>query len=83
MKVVFRIFPKSKGGEVIALLCNTAADCNPGRIMSYMHVGQHGEADHWIGSRLRLATKEEFTPLKRELERIYETKIEPVKRLVA
>jgi len=78
-KVVFRILQ----GEVIALLCHSAKDCNPGRIMSYMHVGQHSEACRHIGQNLRLATPEQYGPLQRELAAIYETEIVPVKRLVA
>ena len=31
-----------RGGEIVAFLPD--ADVNPGMIMSYMHVGQHGEA---------------------------------------
>lgn len=80
MKVVFRKF---SDGAVIALLCGTAKDCCPGNVMSYMHVGQHSEASRGIGRNLKLATPEEYEPLLRELEAIYETKITPVKRLVA
>lgn len=31
-------------GEVLALFPDTAKQCNPGMIMSYQHIGQHGEA---------------------------------------
>ena len=81
MRVVFRCFARS---EVIALFCDSAKDCNPGRVMSYMHVGQHGEACRDLGRNLRLATPKEYASLKRELEGIYWPEpIIPVTRLVA
>lgn len=52
--------------------------------MSYMHVGQHGEASRSIGSNLKLATPEEYAPLLRELQSIYAPEsINPVSRLTA
>jgi alkylated DNA nucleotide flippase Atl1 len=81
MKVVFRKF---KEGDVIALFCNSANDCTPGNVMSYQHVGQHGEASRQLGRNLKLATPEEYAPLLRELRAIYAPEtIEPVSRLVA
>ena len=83
MKVVFRVFPESKGGGVIAMFCHSGKDCNPGMVESYMHVGQHGEATRHLGRDLRLATPEEYADLKRELEGIYAPEpIVPVNRLV-
>lgn len=81
-KVVFRKF---KEGEVIALFCNSASYCNPGKVMSYMHIGQHGEASRYLGRDLKLASPGEYAPLLRELSRIYspEFKIIPVNRLRA
>ncbi|MEN7527896.1 hypothetical protein [Cupriavidus sp. DL-D2] len=82
MKVVFRKWPKQ--GGVIALFCGSAKDCNPGNVMSYMHVGQHGEASRSLGQNLPLATLAEYQPLLRELQAIYAPEpIEPVRRLVA
>jgi hypothetical protein len=78
-KVVFRKF---KEGDVIALICGTAADCRPGMVMSYQRVGQHGEVSRWLGNDLKLATPEEYAALKRELEGIYGP-ITAVDRLVA
>ena len=81
MNVVFRKF---KDGEVIALFCDTANDCSPGNVMSYMHVGQHGEAPRNLGQNLRLASPEEYAPLLRELRGIYKPEIvRPVHRLRA
>lgn len=78
-KVVFRKF---KEGDVIALICGTGIDCNAGKIMSYQHVGQHGEADRSLGRNLKLATPDEYAALKRELEGIYGP-VTAVNRLVA
>lgn len=78
LKVVFRVF---KEGDVIALLCGSGIDANPGNVVSYMHVGQHGEASRYLGRDLRLATPEEYEPLRKELARIYECEVVPVKRL--
>lgn len=81
MNVVFRKF---KDGEVIALFCDTANDCNPGCVMSYMHVGQHSEASRNLGQNLRLASPEEYAPLLRELRAIYKpVVVRPVHRLRA
>lgn len=68
MDVVFRKFPE---GTVIALLCGTAIDCNPGNVMSYMKYGQHGEASRDLGRSLKLAAPEEYADLQRELSGIY------------
>lgn len=73
MDVVFRKF---KDGEVIALFCDSAKDCNPGYVISYLHVGQHGEAAADIGRTLRLAKPREYAALLAELTDIY--KPEPV-----
>jgi len=77
MKVIFRKFPD---GQVIALLLGTEPDCNYGMIMSYMHVGQHGEADPGIVYHTALALPDEYAPLKAELESIYGETIDVRKR---
>lgn len=81
-KIVFRKFPE---GDVIALFCDSAKDCNPGHVMSYMHVGQHGEASRYLGRNLKLASPAEYEPLLRELSDIYapDFRIVPVNRLRA
>lgn len=65
--VIFRIWPKSKGGDVIALFPaepgTSAYDVN-----SYMHVGQHGSADLGLINETRPATAAEYASLKHELE---------------
>ncbi|QBX06479.1 hypothetical protein H1O16_gp066 [Burkholderia phage BcepSaruman] len=81
LRVVFRKF---REGYVIAFFCNSAKDCNPGNVMSYMHTGQHGEVSRSLGRDLKLATPEEYAPLLAELRRVYHPRsVEPVKRLVA
>jgi hypothetical protein len=66
-KVVFRKF---KNGEIIALfpyeIINRKWNCN-----SYMHLGQHGEADyHGLITVAKLAKENEYIELKNELESI-------------
>ena len=78
-EVVFRVWPKSEGGDVIALFPYEHAHgyfCD-----SYQHIGQHGAADfHGLTYRTRLAKPEEYAALKAELETIgYSLKI--VKRV--
>lgn len=72
--VCFRIFPT---GEVIALFTQSFRDgsCNSGLCMSYMHVGQHGEADprHLMNYTRPVKTGEDILKadaLKRELQSI-------------
>lgn len=72
--VLFRTF-RSKPHDVIALFSSTYHDgsCNRGMCMSYMHVGQHSEADPNMmmsGGATRPATPEEYRDLKKELETI-------------
>jgi hypothetical protein len=65
--VIFRKWPKSEGGDVIALF-----PCDPGTSEydcdSYQHIGQHGAANLDIIYRTKLAKPEEYADLKRELE---------------
>lgn len=65
--VVFRKWPKSEGGTVLALFPYEQA--SHGLCSSYEHVGQHGGADYagCIG-RTKPAKPEEYAALKRELE---------------
>jgi len=63
-RVIFRVLED----EVIALLPDNLASW--GYIDSYMHMGQHGEADPGLPGRTRLATEAEYLPLLRELEGI-------------
>lgn len=80
MKAVFRKF---SDGQVIALICNSARDCNPGMVMSYMHIGQHSEASRDLGRNLKLASPEEYASLQCELQGIYGGPVAAVSRLQA
>lgn len=60
-KVVFRKF---KDGKIIALFPEIVSGCY---IMSYMHIGQHGDASPMVVSDTRPATKAEYLHLFREL----------------
>lgn len=63
-RVVFKIWE----GEVIALLPD--ATVNPGMVMSYMHIGQHGEADAEFMDSLPMAKYEQYVDLLEELKSI-------------
>jgi len=43
--VIFRKWPKSEGGDVIALFPTLVGTMDPYTCNSYEHVGQHGSAD--------------------------------------
>lgn len=62
------IFRKFNDGDVIAVFPAEPGDMSPTTCASYMHVGQHGAAGVDIVHCTRLATTEEYAPLKRELE---------------
>lgn len=64
--VIYRVI----GGEVTAILPDY--ECNRGRVMTYVHLGQHGEADTDYCRGGRLARPEEYAALHRELQSIYE-----------
>jgi hypothetical protein len=66
--VVFRRWPKSEGGGIIALFPGQKE--NNGLIDSYEHNGGHASASPELVYRTKKVTKEEYEPLKRELERI-------------
>ena len=69
LKVVFRKF---NDGEVIALFPEIKFGCPHYEIMSYMHIGQHGEVDHHaVVEQTKLATEEEYQTLLNEIKNIY------------
>lgn len=61
-------FRKMKEGDILAVLPDVPA--NPGRYMSYQHIGQHCECSADIASFTKPATEEEYKPLYDELTRI-------------
>lgn len=67
--VVFRKWKDT--GDIIALFPLEASDVSGLYSNSYMHVGQHGSADAEGLVKVTVpASPTEYTPLKRELERI-------------
>lgn len=66
LKVIFR----KKGNDVIAFL--PEIEVNRGNIMSYMHIGQHGEASYEFYTETKKATEEEYKPLLEELKQRYD-----------
>ena len=75
VKVIFR---KTKDGEIIAFLPEASA--NFGNILSYMHVGQHGEASYEFYKDTKKATEKEYKTLLKELQSIYNDCILVVKQ---
>ena len=71
LKVIFRKDknPVTNKYEVIAFF--PEIEVNYGNIMSYMHVGQHGEASYEYYLNTKKATEEEYKPLLKELKGIY------------
>ncbi len=63
-----RVVFKMVEDEPIAFLLDL--ETNIGTIMSYMHVGQHGEASMGFARKCRLANESEYKGLKEELENI-------------
>jgi hypothetical protein len=68
--VIFRKWPKSEGGDVIALFpLEPATVGNPYHCESFQHVGQHGAADpNGLIQVTKPAKPEEYANLQRELE---------------
>lgn len=77
-KVIFRKF---RDGSVIALFPNIPWD-NNGNIASYMHVGQHGGASHLIVADTKLAEKDEYAPLLRELKSLGYSNLKICKKIL-
>jgi hypothetical protein len=75
IKVIFR---KTPAGEIIAFFPEIPV--NYGNIMSYMHIGQHGEASRDFYTDTKKATENEYRPLLQELQSIYDDCILEVKQ---
>ncbi len=69
--VIFRKWPKSEGGDIIALFPAEPGTDDPYTCSSYEHVGQHGSADP-VGliGRTTAATPAEYADLKKELRSV-------------
>ena len=71
-KVIFRKVKNPCTGEFEVVAFFPEASANYGNILSYMHIGQHGEASiefYWSTSKV---SPEEFKPLLDELKAIYD-----------
>lgn len=70
-KVAFRVFPE---GDVIALF--PEENGAPGYILSYQHIGQHGDASPELLDELPTCRTEKYMPLYKELLKIgYELEV--------
>lgn len=77
-KVVFRKF--KQGGEIIALFPEQINHRNL-TVCSYMHVGQHSDADYnGVISATTLATESEYAALLSELKSIGYNDLRVIKR---
>lgn len=70
MEKVKLIFRKTKSGEVIAFF--PEFHVQRGNIMSYMHIGQHGEASLDFYYSTKKANAQEYAPLLNELKVVYD-----------
>lgn len=69
--VIFRKWPKSEGGDVIAFFpADAGTNDYYNTCSSYEHVGQHGSASVDLINTLKPAKPAEYADLKEELERI-------------
>ena len=75
VKVIFR---KAKSGEVIAFF--PEFHVQRGNIMSYMHIGQHGEASLDFYYSTKKANAQEYESLLNELKVVYDDCILTVKQ---
>ena len=64
--VIFRKWPKSEGGEVIAIM--PTIDEGGRKVACYQHIGQHSACTRSIIWNTKPATPEEYASLKQELE---------------
>lgn len=66
-RVIFRDWGGANAGDIVAILIDVPA--NPGRVVCFEHVGQHGEGT-WAAliGNTKPATPEQYAALKRELE---------------
>lgn len=71
LPVIFRKYPVTQGGDIIALFPTNAGNIDETTCSSYQHVGQHGHADY-AGTMLNTteAVREEYKPLLQELRSI-------------
>jgi hypothetical protein len=69
--VIFRKWPESEGGDVIALFPTIPGTNDPYDCESYQHVGQHGSADpNGVIQDTKLAKPSEYADLMKELHSV-------------
>ena len=80
--VIFRKWPKSEGGDIIAIFPTETGTLDPYTSSSYEHVGQHGSADP-VGliQRTTPAKPSEYADLLAELESVGYDDLKVVQRL--
>lgn len=66
-RVIFRKWPASQGGGIIALFPTLPHDNAGDYCMSYERIGQHGGADPGLVARTKPARPAEYAALAREL----------------
>lgn len=67
--VIFRVWPKSEGGDVLALFPGDPGTNSPYTCSCYQHIGQHGSADpQGCIADTKPAKVSEYAALKLELE---------------
>ena len=71
VKVIFRKTKNLYTGKYEVVAFFPEFEANYTRIMSYMHIGQHSEADLEFYHETKYATKEEYKSLLDELKAIY------------
>lgn len=74
------VFKKTKDGEIIAFFPYIDGT-NYDTMMSYMHVGQHSEANLNYYHECKTAAPEEYKPLYDELENIIGYNLKVIKKL--
>lgn len=81
-KVIFKMarYSDCSGKEVLAFF--PGASANPGNVMCYAHVGQHGEASYdFYLKNCRPCSEKEYRPLKKELENLFGYRFKIMKRM--
>lgn len=81
LPVIFRRFPKNRGGEVIAIFPTVLGTYDPSTFTTYVHVGQHGSGDQSTVNMTKLARPtedHEAAALLKELRGIYAPEYELV-----
>lgn len=82
LKVIFRKTKNPYTGEFEVVAFFPEIKANYGKILSYMHIGQHSEASIEFYRETSKVSPEEFKPLLDELRAIYDDVELTVKRKI-